>query len=416
MAKKVIPLTNTQVKQAKPKDKQYKLSDGDGLQLRVKPSGSKTWLLDYYHPYTKKRQSMSFGSYPEVSLSAARGMRANAKELLSQQIDPKAHRDETTETEKSKHLNTLENVANQWLDTIKDEVTPKYAEKVIRTLEIHVFNQLGKYPVHTLTATKVIDVFSPLVTTGKFVIIKRCCQLLNRVMNFAVNTGMVDHNRLSQIGDAFKSPKGSNMATLKPDELPELMKAIHSSDLNLITRYCLEWQLHTMVRPSEAAKATWEEIDFSNGLWVISGERMKMKKDHVVPLSSYCLKLLEQLKLVSGHRVYLFPSKIDSKTHVNTETTNKALRRIGFQGRLVAHGLRSLASTTLNEQGFDPDVIESALAHTDKNSVRRAYNHADYLERRRPVMEWWSNHIYEASYGNMSLAAGGAKGLKVVGG
>ncbi|MDU0113285.1 integrase domain-containing protein [Psychrosphaera aquimarina] len=413
MARVTKPLTNTEVKQAKPQDKQFKLFDGGGLQLRIKPNGSKSWLLEYTHPFNKKRQSLSFGTYPEVSLAQARSSRDQARVLLSKSIDPKTHRDQAMATEQAKHLNTLESVAGKWLDTIKSEVSPRYADKVIRTLEIHVFHQLGKYPVHSITATKAIDIFKPLVVAEKYEVIKRCCQLLNRIMNFAVNTGMVDHNKLSHISDAFKTPKGTNMATIRPEELPELMRAVNNANLNLVTRYCLEWQLHTIVRPSEAARATWDEIDFESGLWTIPGEKMKMKNPHTVPLSSYCLELLDKLKLVSGHREHLFPSRNNHKVHVNTETVNKAIRRIGFQGRLVAHGLRSLASTTLNEQGFDPDIIESALAHTDKNSVRRAYNRSEYLERRRPVMEWWSNQILGASNGNMSLA-GGVKGLKIV--
>lgn len=159
-----------------------------------------------------------------------------------------------------------------------------------------------------------------------------------------------------------------------------------------------------MTRPAEAAKAKWQEIDFENNVWVIPAERMKMGRPHTIPLTPQTLSLLELLKPISGHREYLFPSHRNNHSHANTQSANMALKRIGFAGELVSHGLRALASTALNEQGFDPDVIESALAHVDKNEVRRAYNRAEYLERRRKLMCWWSEHIENAATGNVSLS------------
>lgn len=200
-------------------------------------------------------------------------------------------------------------------------------------------------------------------------------------MTFAVNTGVIEHNPLAGIKEAFEKPKKQNMPTIRPDEIPELMKAISYASIKITTRCLIEWQLHTMVRSSEAAKAKWQEIDFENKLWNIPAENMKMKKPHSVPLTEQTLSLLTMMKPISGHREYIFPADRTPKNHANTETVNVALKRMGFKNRLVAHGMRALASTTLNEQGFDPDVIESALAHVDKNEVRRAYNRAEYLER-----------------------------------
>jgi len=165
-------------------------------------------------------------------------------------------------------------------------------------------------------------------------------------------------------------------------------------------------------RPSEAAGAQWNEIDFENNVWDIPAERMKSKKPHTIPLSDQALNLLELMKPISSHSKYIFPSNSDIKKHTNSSTANMALKRMGFQNKLVAHGLRSIASTILNEEGFDPDVIEAALAHTGKNEVRNAYNRAIYLERRKLMMQWWSNHIDEAATGNITLA--GKKSLKLV--
>ncbi len=203
------------------------------------------------------------------------------------------------------------------------------------------------------------------------------------------------------------------MAALKPNELPELMNAITNASIKKVTRFLIEWQLHTMSRPAEAAGARWGEIDLENKLWIVPAERMKKRKEHKVPLTAQTIALLEELKPISGHRDFLFPSDRDPKKPCNSQTANMALKRMGFENRLVSHGLRSLASTTLNEQGFGPDDIEAALAHVDKNQVRSAYNRTDYLERRRPMMSWWSEHITAASEGNISLA--GRKELKLVG-
>jgi integrase len=214
---------------------------------------------------------------------------------------------------------------------------------------------------------------------------------------YAVNTGIIPSNPLAGIKQAFARPKTTNLPTLKPEELWELTEAIEKANAFPITKFLILWQLHTMVRPKEASEAKWDEIDLQNKTWIIPAEKMKMKRDHTVPLSSEMIAMLEDLKKHSGHSVYLFPSGHVAGQALSSQTVNAVLKRIGFKGRLVAHGFRSLASTTLNEQAFDPEVIETALAHVDSNTVRAAYNRAEYLERRRTMMEWWSNHIAEQS-------------------
>ena len=211
----------------------------------------------------------------------------------------------------------------------------------------------------------------------------------------------------------FETPAKQHMPTLKPEQLPELMRSIATASIKRTTRCLIEWQLHTMVRPSEAAGTRWDEIDFETKLWTIPAERMKKKKEHIVPLSDQCLGLLEAMKPISHHREHVFPADRNPRTHANSSTGNMALKRMGYGGQLVSHGLRALASTTLNEQGFDPDIIEAALAHVDKNEVRKAYNRAQYLEQRLKLMGWWSEHIEQAATGNMSMANGN-KNLRIV--
>ena len=408
---KTNPLTNTEVKQAKPREKVYKLSDGKGLQLRIKPNGNKSWLLDYVKPHTGKRSSIGFGGYPEVSLADARKLRDSARQGLAKGIDPKEHKDEIKRVQQEKHANTFFHVATNWFEIKKTEIKPDTAKDLWRSLEIHLFPSLAKYPISKITAPIVIDELKPIAAKGTLETVKRLSQRLNEIMTYAVNTGLIHANPLTGIRSAFKKPAKQNMPTISPDELPYFLKTLQYASIKLVTRCLIEWQLHTMVRPSEAAGAKWSEIDLENNLWVIPAERMKKAREHTVPLTEQSLEILQRLQPISGHREYVFPADRDPKKHANESTANAAIKRMGYHNRLVAHGMRSLASTTLNEQGFDGDVIEAALAHVDKNEVRRAYNRAEYLERRQKLMYWWSKHIENAQHGKFDKSN---KGLKVV--
>lgn len=274
----------------------------------------------------------------------------------------------------------------------------------MRSLEIHVLPLLGKYPISKLTAPIAIEALKKVSKSGHLETVRRIAQRLNEVMTFAVNTGLIHANPLTGIKAAFEKPKVKHMATIKPNELPEFMHVLNAANLKTITRALMEFQLHTITRSNEAAKARWEEFDLDNCLWVIPADRMKMNREHTIPLTPQVISIIRVLeKFKRSYSEYVFPSHIDPRKHINTETVNKALRRIGYQDRLVAHGFRALASTTLNEEGFDGDVIESALAHVDKNSVRKAYNRAEYLTHRTKLMNWWSEHILKCSFGNLSL-------------
>lgn len=414
MARTTKPLTNTEVLQAKPRDKEYNLMDGKGLKLRVKPNGSKQWIFNYTQPHTQKRTNIGLGPYPDLSLEGARGKRKAARELLAEEIDPRDHRDNLAQQQRQAHSNTMEHIAGEWFEIKKGKVSANYADDIWNSFKLHIFPTLGKLPIHKLTAPKAITTLKPVAAKGSLETVKRLCQRLNEVMVYAVNTGIIEANPLAGISKAFHTPTKQHMATLKPEQLPELMKTLTTASIKLITRCLIEWQLHTMVRPSEAAGTRWEEIDLDNKLWHIPGERMKKKRPHVVPLPPQAIALLEVIKPIGRSSAFVFPSDRDTKRHTHQQTANMALKRMGFEGRLVAHGMRALASTTLNEQGFDPDVVEAALAHVDANEVRAAYNRADYLERRRVMMKWWSEHIEQAATGNMSLAAG-TKALRAVG-
>lgn len=397
MAKITKPLTNTEVDKAKPKEKEYNLNDGEGLMLRVKPTGTKSWLFNYYHPVTKKRKNFSIGTYPVITLAEARAKRLELKRLVGQGIDPKEHKDQTLRQRQYSATKTLERIAENWFEIKKTKVAETTAKAIWRNFSNHVFPKLGHIALDKINAPETIEVLKPLAARGTLETTDKIIGHLNEVMTYAVNTGVIHHNPLIGIKAAFQTPKSKNMLALKPEELPEFLEALSYASIKITTRCLIEWQLHTMVRPSEASGTKWEEIDFDKALWNIPAERMKMKKEHKVPLTSQTIKILQRMKPISGTRENVFPSDRNPTSPANPQTANMAIKRMGFGGRLVAHGLRSIASTTLNEKGFDADVIEAALAHVDKNEVRRAYNRSDYLERRRELMSWWSKHILEAS-------------------
>ena len=403
MPRLVTPLNDTQIKKAKPKDKEYLLADGKGLALRVKPNGSKMWLFTYSKPYTKKRAQISFGMYPDVTLLDARTSRGEARSLLAKDIDPKEHKEAFNNDKAAEAKNTFEAVVREWVALKEPKVSARYAFNLRRGFELHLFPYLGKVPISKLSAQQTIEALKPLAAADKLDILGRICRRINEVMEFAINTGRIQSNNLSGISKAFDSATHESMASFTPQELPKLISIVNNASIKLMTRCLFEWQLHTMVRPGEAAGAAWHEIDFENKLWNISAERMKKRKPHTVPLTPQTLAILEFLKPISAHREFIFPADKDPRTHASRETLGAAFRRMGLIGKQTAHGIRALASTTLNEQGFDSDVIEAALAHVDSNRVRAAYNRTDYLERRRKMMCWWSDHIEEASKGNYSV-------------
>lgn len=228
-------------------------------------------------------------------------------------------------------------------------------------------------------------------------------------MIYAQNTGLIDAVPSVNIGKAFEKPQKKNMPSIRPDQLPQIMQTMRTASISLSARCLFMWQLLTITRPAEAR---WDEIDFNASEWKIPAARMKMNRDHTVPLSDEALSILEMMKSLSGGREFIFPSRIKPTQPMNSQTVNAALKRAGLGGVLVSQGLRSIASTALNEEGFPPDVIEAALAHVDKNEVRRAYNRSDYLEQRRPMMQWWADFVTAAGQG--SVIDKGIKGMKLV--
>ncbi|EPP5038114.1 integrase domain-containing protein [Enterobacter hormaechei] len=397
MARTTRPLTNTEVLRAKALEKDLTLHDGDGLFLIVKTSGKKLWRFRYQRPATKQRTMIGLGAFPALSLAEARGLRADYLALLANGIDPQIQAEVAEEQQQIALDSIFSTVATNWFQLKSKSVTPDYAKDIWRSLEKDIFPAIGETPVQQIKARTLVEALEPIKARGALETVRRLVQRINEIMIYAVNTGLIDANPASGVGMAFEKPKKQNMPTLRPEELPKLMRSLVMSNLSVSTRCLIEWQLLPLVRPSEASGARWAEIDLDAKLWTIPAGRMKAKREHIVPLSPQALKILEVMKPISAHREHVFPSRNDPKRPMNSQTANAALKRIGYGGKLVAHGLRSIASTALNEQEFNSDVIEAALAHIEKNEVRRAYNRSTYLEARRNIMNWWALFVNKST-------------------
>ena len=397
------PLTVTEVENAEPNLKNNKatlkkLFDGDGLHLRVNPNGSKRWMLEFIDPLTKKRNSISLGGYPEISLSRARELRALTQELLKQGTRPNYQKKENKQ-------HTLNAIAASWFNTKKNNITAGYAKDIWGSLERHIFPTLGNVLISELTTPNVISTLRKLESQAKYDSIKRICARLNEIMIFAINSGVISSNPLTNVGKAFRTRIAIHNPSLSPEQLPFLMRKISIANIRFLTRCLIEWQLHTMTRPSEAVSARWEDIDFDNKLWIIPPSVMKTNVIHKIPLTKQTLNLLEILRPEAGCRTYLFPSPYKVEGHMSASSVNSALKRMGFKGQQTSHGLRGLSRTALSEAGFDFEASEACLSHKVGTSVSQAYNHSTYLPQRIKMMKWWSKHIELAATRTNCLSA-----------
>ncbi|MFA0327441.1 tyrosine-type recombinase/integrase [Vibrio cyclitrophicus] len=404
MARRVIQLTDKKVKGIKPTEKEQLFSDGQGLQLRVMPNGTKSWRFVYKSPTTGKRANIALGTYKKLSIANARKKAEGYRELVALNIDPKHHEKEVKEKHEAIHKHTLFNVSLEWMEIKKSKVTENYAKDIWRSFELHVFPTLSSQPISMITVQSVIETLKVVEAKGSLETVRRLTQRLNEVMVYAMNCGLLQANPISNILAAFKKPTKQNMKKLESNELPALMNALANASIKRSTRCLIEFQLHTMTRPNEAAGAKWAEFDLLERVWLIPKERMKKRKEHRIPLTEEVINLLKTMRAMNGNSEYVFPSIKDPKKPMHSQTANMALKRMGFKDRLVSHGMRAMASTILNENGHDFVLVEAALAHAIGDSTQRSYNRTDYLERRRDLMDWWSKHIVNASQSRVSLA------------
>ncbi|EQA09138.1 prophage CP4-57 integrase [Glaesserella parasuis 84-15995] len=373
--------------------------------LLVKPNGAKLWRFNYYKPYTKNRTEIGLGSYPDVNLARTREIREEYRSLLSQNIDPHTHRQAIEQAKQTEIYNTFENVAWAWYEwrQTRANFSQGYARDVKSLIERILLPAFGKYPITQISAPMALKAFKPLQEKGTLETLKRAIQKMNEIMTFALHREIIQHNPLINISKEFDSPTVEHFKTIKPEDLSEFLFTLNTSQIQLQTRYLILWQLLTMTRPNEAATAKYEDIDEKEKVWTIyinKGIKQDDKgREHKITLSRQALALLREIKKFSGGKVYLFPSHKNPQTHTNTQTANAAIKRMGYKGKLVAHGLRSIASTYLNEKGYNPELIEVALSHINQDRIRMAYNRADYIKQRFEILQAWADFIDECSQG-----------------
>ena len=401
MARTIIPLNSTKIDKAKPQEKEFTLSDGKGLYLLVKPNGAKLWRFNYYKPFTqpKKRALIGVGKYPDISLQQARAIREEYLSLLAQNIDPAIYRQQQEQEKQNELNNTYEAVAWAWLEyrKTKKNFSDNYQKDVISLINRCLLPHFGHLPISQITAPMALKAFKQYQDEGHLEKLKRTIQKHNEIMTYALHRDLISFNPTTNIAKEFDSPTVEHFKTLKPEDLSEFMFTLQNAQIHLQTRYLILWQLLTMTRPNEAATAKWADIDEKNRIWTIPAEQMKRGIEHRITLSRQALALLGQIKKLSGGKTHLFPSVKNPQSHVNTQTANAAIKRMGYAGKLVAHGLRSIASTYLNDQGFNSDLIEVALSHLNSDRIKTAYDRGEKLEQRFKLLQAWADFVEQSA-------------------
>jgi integrase len=391
-----MPLTDTRIRNAKPSSKPYKLSDGGGMYLLVTPDGARYWRLDYRS--AGKRRTLALGVYPTVTLSSARSRREDARALLDKNIDPSVAKKATKRAAKLASDNTFEAVAREWLENQRRRLAPRYLALLLARLEADVFPQIGSRPVTVIDAPELLEMLRKVEKRGVIETALRLRQLCGQVFRYAIVTGRAKHDPSADLRGALKSPgrpRGHNAMPL--DEVPNFLQALGTYDGDPRTRLALRLMVLTFARTTELRAARWlefENLDGNDPLWRIPAERMKMKREHIVPLMPQALAVLHELRGLPGSESspFLFPSA-SREGFMSNNTMLYALYRLGYHSRATVHGFRAMASTALNEIGFRPDVIERQLAHKEPNTVRAAYNRAEYLSERRAMMRQWADYL-----------------------
>lgn len=401
MPKRIAPLSPSAVTNAKARAKPYVMRDGRGLLLRVDSNGSKLWRLDYRRPHTGKRNMLSLGSFPTVSLRKARDRRDEAQRLLSDGIDP----GEKRKAESAADAETFEAVAREWFARHSVRWAPGHANKIIRRLERDVFPWIGGKPIAGLTAPDVLAVLRRIESRGSVETAHRAHQNCGQVFRYAVATGRAQSDVTRDLRGSLTPVIPGHFASITdPDKVGELLRAIDAFTGTFPVACALKLAPMVFVRPGELRQAEWTEFDLDAGEWNIPPARLKLPKAikedpstpaHLVPLASQAVAILRELYPLTGSGRFVFPGMRDRKKPLSNMAVNAALKRMGYDGKtLTAHGFRAMARTILDEgMGFRPDFIEHQLAHAVKDANGRAYNRTSFLPQRRKMMQAWADYL-----------------------
>ena len=383
------------VKNARSRERPYKLADEKGLYLLVTASGSKLWRFDYR--FAGRRKTLAFGKWPDVELGAARGRRDEARKYLAADRDPAS----VSEPQTVIPSNMLETIARDWHASAKTVWSPRYAKLILGRLEADIFPYLGKDDINAIDPPRLLEVIRKIEGRGAIEMAKRVKNHCGEIFQYGIAEGKCRRDPAAEIHRALqKARRKKHRAAVSPGEFPDLVEKLKAYAGDDITRLALQFTLLTMVRTQETRFAKWSEFEGLEGpvpLWRLSPERMKMSREHLVPLSRQAVQILKQLKELSPESAFLFPAETRHGV-ISENTMLYALYRLGYHNRQTTHGLRSCASTILNESGkFEPDWIETQLAHADDDKVRGAYNAAMYLKHRTAMLQWWADFVDQSA-------------------
>lgn len=398
-----MKLNARQVDAAKPREKAYKLADGAGLYLEVVPSGSRYWRMKYR--FNGKEKRMAFGVYPAVSLAQARALRDEAKKKLAKGIDPSFAKKEEKLVRDVQLNNTFQAVALEWHGTKVSRWSEGYASDIIEAFNKDIFPYIGQLPVNDIKPLVLLNVLRRMESRGATEKAKKVRQRCSEVFRYAIVTGRAEYNPAADLTSAMSGHESKHYPFLTVEELPDFFKALTGYTGSPLVVLAARLLILTGVRTGELRGAFWSEFDLEKAVWEIPAERMKMKRPHLVPLSTQALEIVQQLKVISGQYPLVFPGRNDPRKTMSEASINQVFKRIGYTGKVTGHGFRHTMSTILHEEGFNTAWIETQLAHVDKNAIRGTYNHALYLEGRREMMQWYANCIDNISKFNLIIAS-----------
>jgi len=413
MARTIVPLNDTQIKNAKPKEKDYTLSDGNGLQLLIKSSGVKLWEFRYKSPTTLKRRKTSFSTYPKVSLKEARLRKSEYQLLLNSGIDPIEQKNNTKiliQKENTKKTNTFYKISQEWLKSYESEVSENYHTKLQRALELYVYPFIKNYAIDEVTRLDIIAILEYLKKKELLETANRVLMLLNKIFMYAVTYEYIPHNITADIDKKIilgKIVKKNYPTFTKNEDIKALLLSIDDYQGDYTTKKALQMLPYLFVRSFNIRHCKWCEIDLEAKLWIIPAKKMKMKTEFILPLPHQAITILKEVKEFSGDGKYVFPSFRAKDKPMSDNTLISAIRRMGFtKDEFVPHGFRAMFSTIAyekanNEDGhnYTGEVIEALLAHKEQNKTKGAYNRAKYIEPMRGLIQWYANYLDEVKNG-----------------
>ncbi|HID4130302.1 TPA: tyrosine-type recombinase/integrase [Pluralibacter gergoviae] len=386
-----MKLTATEIKAAKPKDKAYKLSDGGGMYLEIFPNGTKSWRLKYRIGGKEKR--VVFGVYPTVTLAEARAKRDEAKRVLAAGGDPGQEKQAEKQAKVMAVSNSFERLALEWHEHKAPNWSAGYASDILEYLRKDIFPYIGSRAITDIKPAEMLSVLRKMEQRGVLDKLKKTRQACRQIFTYAVITGRAENNPVVDLASALKAPKQKHFPHLSVEQIPDFLRVLNDYSGSLVTRNATRLLMLTGLRTIELRASEWADIDYEKAIWNIPAERMKMRRPHIVPITSQVKELLEEVRQLTGRGKYVFPGRNDAGKPMSEASINQVIKRIGYDGKATGHGFRHTMSTILHEQGYNTAWIETQLAHVDKNSIRGTYNHAQYLDGRREMLQWYADYM-----------------------